>query len=80
MPSNPALTGSVAVVTGASSGLGRRFALDLAAAGATVIGLARRAEPLATLEPELQQRSAGSRTQVCDVSDTNAYRCRPGRH
>jgi NAD(P)-dependent dehydrogenase (short-subunit alcohol dehydrogenase family) len=32
----------VAVVTGASSGLGRRLALDLAAAGASVVGVARR--------------------------------------
>ncbi|MBB1035969.1 SDR family NAD(P)-dependent oxidoreductase, partial [Dietzia sp. CQ4] len=35
------LTGRVAVVTGASSGLGEGFARTLAAAGATVIAAAR---------------------------------------
>lgn len=32
--------GKVAVVTGASTGLGRRLALDLASSGAVVIGVA----------------------------------------
>ncbi|BBG02727.1 MULTISPECIES: SDR family NAD(P)-dependent oxidoreductase [Pseudonocardia] len=41
------LTGRTAVVTGASSGLGVRFARVLAAAGATVVVAARRAERLA---------------------------------
>jgi NAD(P)-dependent dehydrogenase (short-subunit alcohol dehydrogenase family) len=40
------LTGRIAVVTGASSGLGRQAATVLAAAGAQVIGVARRTEQL----------------------------------
>ena len=40
------LDGHVALVTGASSGLGRRAASVLADAGASVIGVARRAEAL----------------------------------
>lgn len=44
------LEGRVAVVTGASSGLGRQGALALARYGAKVVAVARRAEPLATLE------------------------------
>jgi len=43
------LTGKVACVTGASSGLGRQAALTLAAAGAKVVGVARRADALASL-------------------------------
>ncbi len=40
------LTGRVACVTGASAGLGQRAAVVLAAAGAKVVGVARRAEAL----------------------------------
>ncbi|WP_375255975.1 SDR family NAD(P)-dependent oxidoreductase [Yoonia sp.] len=40
------LTGRVACVTGASAGLGQRAAVALAAAGAKVVGVARRAEAL----------------------------------
>ena len=43
------LTGQVAVVTGASSGLGERFARVLADAGASVVAVARRADRLEAL-------------------------------
>ena len=65
--------GAVAVVTGASSGLGRRFALDLAARGATVVGLARRQDLLASLGEEIRRLSPRSSTVVCDVSDTGRF-------
>jgi len=58
------LNGRTAVVTGASSGLGARFAMVLAAAGATVFAAARRAERLA-------QVAAGDsriRPVACDIS------------
>jgi len=48
------LTGRIALVTGASSGLGHRIALILAAAGATVAVTARRADRLADLESNEQ--------------------------
>jgi NAD(P)-dependent dehydrogenase (short-subunit alcohol dehydrogenase family) len=66
--------GAIAVVTGASSGIGRRLALDLAGRGATVVGLARRAGLLAELEEKLHEATPSSSTQVCDVGDEDAYR------
>jgi len=47
------LDGQVVLLTGASAGLGARFARVLHGAGATVIVTARRAERLAVLEDEL---------------------------
>jgi uncharacterized protein len=66
--------GAVAVVTGASSGIGRRLALDLATRGAIVVGLARRADLLAEVGEQLRSRTEASSTVVCDVGDTDAYR------
>jgi NAD(P)-dependent dehydrogenase (short-subunit alcohol dehydrogenase family) len=63
----------VAVVTGASSGLGRRFALDLARAGAVVTGLARRSELLESLAEQMEQSSPNCSTVVCDVSDIDRF-------
>jgi NAD(P)-dependent dehydrogenase (short-subunit alcohol dehydrogenase family) len=67
------LSGAVAVVTGASSGLGRRFAVDMAERGAVVVGVARRRALLEEVEGLLRDRSAGSSTRQCDVSDTEAF-------
>ena len=50
---NPTLDQKVALVTGASSGLGRRFAVTLARAGAKVAVAARRADRLAELAAEI---------------------------
>lgn len=67
------VAGSIAVVTGASSGIGRRVALELAGTGATVVALARREERLAALTPELQRSAPESHHVVCDVSDTDGF-------
>jgi NAD(P)-dependent dehydrogenase (short-subunit alcohol dehydrogenase family) len=64
----------VAVVSGASSGIGRAVALTLAERGASVIGLARRRPLLEELAQELHRRSPSSTTNVCDVGDADAYR------
>ena len=67
------IEGLVVVVTGASSGLGRRFAVDLAQAGAVVIGVARRRQLLESLAAELKARSPRSDTRACDVTDTDSF-------
>jgi NAD(P)-dependent dehydrogenase (short-subunit alcohol dehydrogenase family) len=66
--------GQVAVVTGASSGIGRSVAFVLAARGATVVGLARRKDLLDELQPELVRYTPHSATAVCDVGDPDAFR------
>ncbi|MGB2564576.1 MAG: SDR family NAD(P)-dependent oxidoreductase, partial [Parvibaculales bacterium] len=53
MSTNTDLTGRTALVTGASSGLGVRFAQVLSAAGARVIITARREEKLVELQAEI---------------------------
>jgi short-subunit dehydrogenase len=58
----------VAVVTGASSGIGRRVACDLSTRGAVVIGLARRGDLLLELRGELRKHSSESDTMTCDVA------------
>ena len=65
--------GKVAVVTGASAGLGRRLALDLASAGAVVIGVARREERLLALVEEMRTHSPESSYRICDLSDASSF-------
>ena len=60
------LTGHTACITGASSGLGRRAAVALAAAGAKVVAVARRAEALENLCAEIGPNAA---YVVADVAD-----------
>ncbi len=61
------LDGSVAIVTGASAGLGDRFARVLHAAGATVVVVARRADRLAALVDELP----GSFAVAADLAEAD---------
>ena len=70
--SDSALTGQVAVVTGASSGLGRATALALAEAGATVGLLARGADDLASIADALASRGHEALPVSCDLGDAEA--------
>lgn len=63
------LSGAVALVTGASSGLGRRFALVLAQNGASVVLVARRKERLEALAAEIEAAGGRALPIAADVAD-----------
>ena len=63
------LTGKTALVTGASSGIGRSTALALAAAGANVALVARRAERLKDLAAEIEAGGGQALARPADVTD-----------
>lgn len=62
--------GKTAIVTGASSGLGRQFALCLAEQGANVAIVARRVEKLEEVKKEVEAQGAKCLAVPCDVTDT----------
>ena len=62
------LNNKVVMVTGASSGLGKHFAVTLANAGAHVVLTARKAESLADLVSEIQGRGQRATAVALDVS------------
>ena len=66
------LTGRVALVTGASSGLGARFATLLADNGAAVALVARRAERLADLKARIEAAGGKAVAIEADVLDRAA--------
>jgi NAD(P)-dependent dehydrogenase (short-subunit alcohol dehydrogenase family) len=66
------LTGRVALVTGASSGLGARFAEVLAENGASVVLVARRADRLAALKARIEQAGGRAVAVEADVLDRAA--------
>jgi NAD(P)-dependent dehydrogenase (short-subunit alcohol dehydrogenase family) len=63
------LSGRVALVTGASSGLGTQFARTLSKAGAAVVLAARRVERLKTLRAELEADGGDAHVVPMDVTD-----------
>jgi 3-oxoacyl-[acyl-carrier protein] reductase len=68
------LDSRVAMITGASSGLGERFAEVAAANGAKVVLVARRAERLHTLKARIEQAGGAACVAVADVTDPAAMK------
>ena len=68
------LSGQAAVVTGASSGLGRHMALTLAKAGAKVAVAARRTDALQSLVEEIEAFDGRAMAVPLDVTDSQSVR------
>ena len=65
------LNGRVAVITGASSGLGKQMSKAFAKQGANLVLLARRIEKLEDLKIELEKENIKVLPIKCDVTSTN---------
>ncbi|MCG1054285.1 SDR family oxidoreductase [Mycetohabitans sp. B5] len=63
------LEGKVALITGASSGLGKRFAQVLSGAGAKVVLASRRTERLKELRAEIEASGGAAHVVALDVTD-----------
>ena len=74
MSYNIDLSGRVALVTGASSGLGEQFAKTLAKAGAGVVLAGRRVERLKALRAEIQAEGGDAHVVTLDVTDRDSIR------
>jgi NAD(P)-dependent dehydrogenase (short-subunit alcohol dehydrogenase family) len=74
MSYNIDLSGRVALVTGASSGLGAQFAKTLAKAGAGVVLAGRRVERLKTLRAEIQAGGGDAHVVTLDVTDHDSIK------
>jgi NAD(P)-dependent dehydrogenase (short-subunit alcohol dehydrogenase family) len=70
---NRVLAGQSALVTGASSGLGRRFACVLAAAGAKVVVVARRRDRLDDVVAEIKAAGGLAEAITLDLANVNAF-------
>ena len=66
------LKGKVAVITGASSGLGKQMAHAFAKQGADLVILARRIDKLEELQKELEEENVKVLPIKCDVTDTDS--------
>ena len=74
MSYNIDLSGRVALVTGASSGLGAQFARTLAEAGAAVVLAARRIERLKALRAEIEAEGGDAHVVALDVTDHDSIK------
>ena len=72
------LSGRVAVVTGASSGIGRTIALAFAGAGAAVVLVARRASMLDAVRDEIGNAGGRAASLPCDLASLKECAARAG--
>jgi 3-oxoacyl-[acyl-carrier protein] reductase len=68
------LAGKIALVTGASQGIGRACALELAKAGATVALAARNVEKLEAVAAEIDAAGGAAKAYALDVSSEESIR------
>ena len=68
------LEGKVALVTGASSGIGQRFAQVLSQAGAKVVLASRRVERLKELRAEIEAAGGAAHVVSLDVTDVQSIK------
>lgn len=68
------LSGRVAFITGASSGLGAQFARTLAAAGAAVVLASRRVDKLKALRAEIDGAGGDAHVFELDVNDPDSIK------
>lgn len=73
------LEGRVALVTGASSGLGAQFARTLAKSGACVVLAARRVERLKALRAEIEAGGGDAHVVQMDVTDIDSIKAAVAR-
>ena len=65
------LEGKVAIVTGASSGLGRQFCKSLANSGASVVACARRGDRIEELAANIRSAGGNAGAFMLDVTDAS---------
>ncbi len=66
------IAGSRSLVTGASGGIGRAIALELARQSSRVVVLARREQPLAELVDEIRRAGGQAEAVVGDMTDRHS--------
>ncbi|MDP3413803.1 MAG: SDR family NAD(P)-dependent oxidoreductase, partial [Polaromonas sp.] len=74
MAYNMDLSGRVALVTGASGGLGAQFAKTLSRAGAAVVLASRRLDKLKELRAQIEAEGGDAHVVMLDVTDTASIR------
>jgi NAD(P)-dependent dehydrogenase (short-subunit alcohol dehydrogenase family) len=73
------LSGRVAFITGASSGLGAQFAKTLAAAGAAVVLASRRVDKLKDLRAQIEGAGGDAHVVELDVTDQDSIKAAVAR-